>query len=210
MNYEVYSLYSSEHLVDSIDCVDKGDVRFDSKCKMKISSHPEPIKGKTRVECGDKTLGTSDHLLVSLSNVSSEVARVQANLEVDLVLQELKLYIVLIVWLLTRVFHGLDSAKLKLGVDNYLLKEGSRTKLVMSLNLIALVERNYKLQQMLVAIFNLFYILNNLCFSTSGAKGFQFIIEMRWEKLRREPPNLEQAWLIPEPCRNTWGESREF
>ena len=69
----------------------------------------------------------------------------------------------------------------------------------MSLNLIALAERNFKLQQILVAILDLFFILNSLCFSTSGA-----------EKLRREPSNKEQAWLISQPSRNTWGEPREF
>ena len=85
----VYSLYSGEHLVDSIDSMEKGAVRFDSKCKMKISSHSESIKGKIRVESSDKAVETSDHLLVSLSIGSAEVARVQANLEVDLILQEL-------------------------------------------------------------------------------------------------------------------------
>ena len=115
-NHAVYSLYSREHLVDSIDCRDKGEVRFGSKCKMKISPHPESIKGKIRVKCSDKAVETSDHLLVSLSIVSTEVARVQASIEVDFVLlQELKLYIVLLVWLLTGVCYVLDPAKLKLG-----------------------------------------------------------------------------------------------
>ena len=82
---------------------------------------------------------TSDNLLVSLSIVSAEVARVQPKLEADLLLQEMKLYIVFIVWLLTGVCYVLDPAKLKLEVDNYLLKEGSRTKLDMSSNLIALI-----------------------------------------------------------------------
>ena len=59
-------------------------------------------------------------------------------------------------------------------------------------------------------IVDLFYILINLCLSTSGAKDFLTIIEKRWEKLRREPSNPEQAWLIPQPSRNTWGDSREF
>ena len=35
-------------------------------------------------------------------------------------------------------------------------------------------------------------------------------VETRWEKLRREPSIPEQAWLIPQPGRNTWGDSWEF
>ena len=53
-------------------------------------------------------------------------------------------------------------------------------------------------------------MLNNSCFSTLGAEDFRTIMEKSWEKLRREPSNPEQAWLIPQPRRNTWGDSREF
>ena len=84
----------------------------------------------------------------------------------------MKHYIVLIVWLLTGVCYVLDSAGLQLRVDNYLLKESSRTKLYMSSNLISLIERDYKLQRVLVAILDLFYMLINLCFSTSGTEDF--------------------------------------
>ena len=105
---------------------------------------------------------------VTPSVVSAEMARVRANLEFDFVLQEMKHYIVLIVWLLTGVCNVLDSAGLKLEVYNYLLKKGSRTKLYMSSNLIALIGRNYKLQRVL----DLFYMLINLFFSTLGAQEF--------------------------------------
>ena len=43
-----------------------------------------------------------------------------------------------------------------------------------------------------------------------GAKDFQTIIEKRWEKLRSKPSNPEQAWLIPQPSRNSRGDSKEF
>ena len=47
----------------------------------------------------------------------------QAKLEFDLEVQEMKYYKVLVVLLLTGVSYIIDSAGLKLGVDNYLLKE---------------------------------------------------------------------------------------
>ena len=90
----------------------------------------------------------------------------------------------------------LDSAGLKLRVDNYLLREGSRTKVFKSLNLIFLIK--------------LFYMLINLCFSMSGAENFQTIIEERWEELRSKPSDPEQAWLIWQPIRNSWGDTKEF
>ena len=68
----------------------------------------------------------------------------QANFKFDLVLQEMKHYTLFFVWLLTAVCYGLESAGLKLGVDNYFLKEGSRTKLYKSSNLTALIKINYK------------------------------------------------------------------
>ena len=43
-NHAVYSLYSREHLKDWIDCVNKGEVRFDSECKIKASFYPKSIK----------------------------------------------------------------------------------------------------------------------------------------------------------------------
>ena len=50
-NHMVYSLYSREHFVKLIDCVNKVEVRLDSKCKMKTSFYPGSIKDKIRVEC---------------------------------------------------------------------------------------------------------------------------------------------------------------
>ena len=44
----------------------------------------------------------------------------------------------------------------------------------------------------------------------SGAEDLQTIIEKRWEKLRQEPSSPELAWLIPQPSRNTSGDSREY
>ena len=43
-----------------------------------------------------------------------------------------------------------------------------------------------------------------------GAEDFRTIIKTRWEKLRQEPSTPEQAWSIPQPGRNTWGDSRKF
>ena len=97
-------------------------------------------------------------------------------------------------------YHGnikiIDPAGLKLKVDNNLLRKGSRIKLFKSLNLIFLTK--------------LFYMLISLCFSTSGAEDFQTIIEERWEEPRSKPSNPKQAGLIPQPCRNSWGDTREF
>ena len=67
-------------------------------------------------------------------------------------------------------------------------------------------------------ISNFFYILwlisctvlINIYLSTLGAEDFRKIIKNRWKKLGGEPSTLEQAWLIPQPGRNTWGDSREF
>ena len=43
-----------------------------------------------------------------------------------------------------------------------------------------------------------------------GAEDFRTIIEMRWERFRQESSTPEQAWFIPQPGRNTWGDSREL
>ena len=53
-------------------------------------------------------------------------------------------------------------------------------------------------------------MLISLYFSTSGAEDFQTIIEKRWEELWSKPSNLHQALLIPQPSRNSWGDTREF
>ena len=172
-------------LGDSVDYINKREVRFDSICKMKTSIDIKPSKDRISIECCDKALQISEQISDTPSVVSAEMARVQANLEFDLILQEMKHYMVLNVWLLTGACYVLDSAGLQLRVDNYLLKEGSRTKLYMSSNLISLIERDYKLQRVLVAILDLFYMLINLCFSTSGTEDFRIIIEKRLEKLRR-------------------------
>ena len=89
-----------------------------------------------------------------------------------------------------------DSAGLKLRVDNYLLKEGSRTKLFKSLHQTFLIK--------------LFCMLISLYFSELGAEDFLTIIEERWKELRNKFSNQEQAWLIPQPSRNSWGDTREF
>ena len=91
----VYSLYSRGILVDLVDYMDKGEFRVDSICKMKTFSHMDSIKDKISIECSDKAMNISDQLSVTRSIVSTEVARVHANLELDLVLQEMNLYIIL-------------------------------------------------------------------------------------------------------------------
>ena len=74
--------------------------------------------------------------------------------------------------------------------------EGSRTNLVKSLNLTFLIK--------------LFCMLISLYFNMLGAEYFRTIIEKRWEELRSKPSNPEQAWLIPQPSRNSWGDTRDF
>ena len=49
-----------------------------------------------------------------------------------------------------------------------------------------------------------------LYFSTCGANEFRVIIETRWKKLQSKPTEPEQTWLIPQPSRSAWGDSREF
>ena len=61
LNHAVYSLNSREHLVKSIDCVNKREVRFDSKCKIKTSFYSAPSKDKIRIKCGDKAVEISAH-----------------------------------------------------------------------------------------------------------------------------------------------------
>ena len=109
--------------------MDKGDVRFDSICKMKNSSLMESSKERISVNFSDMALNVSEQVSVTPSVVFAEMASVQAKLEFDLEVQKLKHYITSMVWLLTGVCFIIDSAELKLRVDNYLLKEGSRTKL---------------------------------------------------------------------------------
>ena len=88
-NHAVSSLYSIDNLGDSVDYMDKRVVRFESICKMKTSSHMEFIKYWVSIKCSDQAMNISEQLLVTPSLVSAEMARVQANLEIDLVLQEM-------------------------------------------------------------------------------------------------------------------------
>ena len=50
----------------------------------------------------------------------------------------------------------------------------------------------------------------NVYFSILRSGEFRRTIEERWEKLRKEPSIPEQTWLIPQPNRKAWGDSREF
>ena len=123
------------------------DVRFDSMCKMKTSSHLGAIKDRIRINLVIRLrIHISEELPVTPSFISSETARVQANFKFDLVLQEMKHYTLFFLWLQTEVcYNVLGIVGFKLGVDSYLVKEGSRTKLYKSSNLIALLERNQEL-----------------------------------------------------------------
>ena len=142
--------------------MDNGDVRFDSIHKMKTSSLIGSSKDRSNIDCSDKARNLSEQVS---SIVSTEMSRVQAKLEFDCEEQEINYYIVLMVWLFTGVFYIIDSFELKLRVDSYLLKEGSRTKLYKFSNLIFLIK--------------LFFML--ISFSTQGAEDFQTIIEERWK-----------------------------
>ena len=165
---------------DSVDCRVEGGVRFDSNSKKKTSSLLEPNKEEVVVSCSDKAMNLSENTYIISSIVSTELARVQAKVEFDLELQKIE-------------YQGntniIDSAEFK-------LKEGSRTKLVKSLDLTFLVK--------------LFCMLISLYFSTSEAEDLWKIIERRWVELRSKPSNPEQAWLIPQPSRNSWGDTRDF
>ena len=125
--------------------MDKGDVRFDPTHKMKTSSFIGSSKDMISIDSSDKAINLTEQISVTPSVVSAEMARVQAKLEFDLEVQEMKYYIVLMVWLLTRVCYVIGSTGLKLRVDNYLLKEGSRTKLFKLSNLIFLIKLFYML-----------------------------------------------------------------
>ena len=63
---------------------------------MKILLYSESIINKIGVKCGDKAVEIPAHPLISPPIVSAELARVQLNLEIDLELQKLKFYAVLI------------------------------------------------------------------------------------------------------------------
>ena len=82
MLYILLTLEST--LVESIDCMNKREVRFDSKCKMKTSFYSKSIKDKIRVEGSDKAEENSTHHPNSLSIVPAGLARVQLNLKIDL------------------------------------------------------------------------------------------------------------------------------
>ena len=43
-----------------------------------------------------------------------------------------------------------------------------------------------------------------------GAKEFRVEIEERWKRVRSKPSKLEQAWLIPQPGRSSWGDKKIF
>ena len=124
--------------------MDKGEFRVDSICKMNTFSHMDSIKDKISIECSDKAMNISDQLSVTRSIVSTEVATGQGARQFrtwPCIARNESLHNTY-VWLLTGVCYVLDSVRLKLGVDNYLPKEGLRTKLDMSSNLTALIERN--------------------------------------------------------------------
>ena len=118
---------------DSVDCRVEGGVRFDSNSKKKTSSLLEPNKEEVVVSCSDKAMNLSENTYIISSIVSTELARVQAKVEFDLELQKIE-------------YQGntniIDSAEFK-------LKEGSRTKLVKSLDLTFLI----KLFCMLISLY---------------------------------------------------------
>ena len=51
-NHAVYSHNAREHLLESIDCMDKREIRFDSKCKITTSFFSSPIEGEILQEMG--------------------------------------------------------------------------------------------------------------------------------------------------------------
>ena len=89
-NHAVYSLYSTDILGDKINYMDKGYDRFDFIRKMKTSSLTGSSKDRISVNCSAKAINVTEQVSVTPSVVSTEMARVQANLEFDLEVQKLK------------------------------------------------------------------------------------------------------------------------
>ena len=92
---------------------------------MKTSPLMGPSKDEVSIGCSNKAINLSKNITVNSFVVSAEPARVQAKLEFDLEVQKLEYQ-----W----NTNIIDSAGLKLRVDNYLLKEGPSSKLFKSLN----------------------------------------------------------------------------
>ena len=90
-----------------MDFVNERDVRFDSTCKMKTSSHLGSVKDRIRIECNDMAEDIFDQVSITPSVISAEMVRVQANFKV---LQEKKHFTVFFLWLLTAVCYVLGSA----------------------------------------------------------------------------------------------------
>ena len=53
-------------------------------------------------------------------------------------------------------------------------------------------------------------MFTSLYFSTLGTEEFQTTIEERRERVRSKPSNPEQEWMIPQPSRSSWGDTKEF
>ena len=81
-------------------------------------------------------------------------------------------------------------------IDELEFKEGSRTKIDKSLDLTFLIQ--------------IFFMVTSLYFSALGAEEFQITVERRWKEVMRKPSNPEQPWLILQPSRNSWGDTRVF
>ena len=90
---------------------------------------------------------------------------------------------------------NIDRLYLTVLITEFKSKEGSRTKIDKSLDLTFL---------------KIFFGLTSLYFSTLGAMEFRTIVERRWEELRSKPFNSEQTWLIPQPSKNSGGDTRDF
>ena len=103
-NYAVYSLHNSDILGGSVNCRVGGDDRFDSNSKMKTSAPKESSKEEVNVSCNNYVISLSKNIPVIYSVVSAELARVQAQVEFDLEIQ------------------NIDLAEIK-------IKEGSRNKI---------------------------------------------------------------------------------
>ena len=92
----------------------------------------------------------------------------------------------------TKIDKSLDLTAL---ITERKIKEGSRTKIDKSLHLTFL---------------KIFFVLTSLYFSTLGAEEFGTIVERRWEEMRSKPSNPEQTWLILQPSKNSWEDTRDF
>ena len=203
-NHAVYSLNNSDILGNSDNCGIGWGVRFESNRKIKSYPIVEPSKEEIDVSCSDKAVNLSKNTIVISSAASAEPARVQTTVKFDLKIQKINYLGNTNVIDLTEFRPKEGSRTKKLAKSSNLtslinevkIKKGSKTKIDKSLDLTFLIK--------------VLFMFTSLYFSTLGTEEFQTKIEERRERVRSKPSNPEQEWLIPQPSRSSWGDTKEF